>query len=244
MYFPLPIHRRSGVSEIVISTKHSEPTGSARWWHFWQCESCDSPGAETRHHLLEAAFDEIHRTGFQAASLHRILRRTGLTKGALYHHFPNKLALGYAVVDELLGPYLEQNWLAPLRSATDPVEKMKELLVENAGRMEDRDIALGCPLNNLAQEMAPVDAGFQKRILGLFDAWRDGIATALAAGQTTGLVRDDINPRQAASVILATMEGCIGLAKAAQSIDVLRECGAGLIEYLDSLKAGDREIRT
>jgi AcrR family transcriptional regulator len=244
MYFPFPIHRRSGVFEIVISTKHSEPTGSARWWHFWQCESCDSPAAETRHHLLEAAFDEIHRTGFQAASLHRILRRTGLTKGALYHHFPNKLALGYAVVDELLGPYLEQNWLAPLRSATDPVEKMKELLLENARRMEDRDIALGCPLNNLAQEMAPVDAGFQTRILGLFDAWRDGIATALAAGQTAGLVREDINPRQASSVILATMEGCIGLAKAAQSIDVLRECGAGLIEYLDSLKAGDRETRT
>ena len=100
----------------MISTKHPETTGSARWWHFWQCERCDSPAAETRHNLLEAAFDEIHRTGFQAASLHRILRRTGLTKGALYHHFPNKLALGYAVVDELLGPYLEQNWLAPLRS--------------------------------------------------------------------------------------------------------------------------------
>ena len=29
-----------------------------------------------------------------------VVAATGLTKGALYHHFPNKQALGYAVVDE------------------------------------------------------------------------------------------------------------------------------------------------
>lgn len=208
----------------------------SRWWHFWQCERCDSPAAETRQRLLEAAFEEIHRVGFQAASLHRILRRTGVTKGALYHHFPSKLALGYAVVDELLGPYLEQRWLTPLESATDPVEELKSLLVTNAQLMKDEDVMLGCPLNNLAQEMAPVDEGFRMRIQGLFDAWRCGISAALARAQASGHARTDLDPGQAASVILATLEGCIGLAKTAQSIDLLRECGAGLMGYLDNLK--------
>ena len=56
----------------------------------------------TRQIILQAAFDEIYAHGFQAASLTKILSTTGVTKGALYYYFPNKLTLGYAVVDEIL----------------------------------------------------------------------------------------------------------------------------------------------
>ena len=59
---------------------------------------------QTRQALLEAAFEEIYRVGFQAASLDRILDRAGVTKGALYHHFKNKLELGYAVLEEVVRP--------------------------------------------------------------------------------------------------------------------------------------------
>ena len=55
----------------------------------------------TRELLLEAAFWEIFRSGFQAASLDAILKETGVTKGALYPHFPSKAALGHAVIDEV-----------------------------------------------------------------------------------------------------------------------------------------------
>ena len=54
----------------------------------------------TRQTLLQAAFQEIYRSGFQAASLRNILSKVGITKGALYHHFGSKQELGYAVVDE------------------------------------------------------------------------------------------------------------------------------------------------
>jgi AcrR family transcriptional regulator len=60
----------------------------------------------TRDKLLKAAFEEIYRRGFQAASLDTILAKAGVTKGALYHHFPDKGALGYAVVRG----FLLQRW--------------------------------------------------------------------------------------------------------------------------------------
>ena len=56
----------------------------------------------TRDRILDAAFQEIHKYGFQAASLSNILDRTGLTKGALYHHFPDKDRLGHAVIEEVI----------------------------------------------------------------------------------------------------------------------------------------------
>jgi TetR/AcrR family transcriptional regulator, transcriptional repressor for nem operon len=57
----------------------------------------------TRAKILGAAFQEFYRHGFQGGSLNRIVKEAGTTKGSVFHHFEGKNALGYAVVDELLG---------------------------------------------------------------------------------------------------------------------------------------------
>ena len=49
----------------------------------------------TRAKLLEAGFQEVYEHGFRSASIDSILARAGVTKGALYHHFSSKQALGY-----------------------------------------------------------------------------------------------------------------------------------------------------
>jgi AcrR family transcriptional regulator len=58
--------------------------------------------ARTPERLLRAAFQEMHLSGFRSADLNAILAAAGVTKGALYHHFDRKEALGYAVVEEKL----------------------------------------------------------------------------------------------------------------------------------------------
>jgi len=62
----------------------------------------------TRELLLQAAFQEMCRSGFRSADLDAILAAAGVTKGALYYHFDNKKALGYAVVDEVIASNLRQ----------------------------------------------------------------------------------------------------------------------------------------
>ena len=73
---------------------------------------------QTRRRILEAAFKAMYRNGFQGMRLDEVIAATELTKGALYHHFPNKRALGYAVVDEILYGQVDENWLSPLRSTS------------------------------------------------------------------------------------------------------------------------------
>jgi AcrR family transcriptional regulator len=46
----------------------------------------------TRERLLQAAFREVHRSGFQSAGIDAILAATNVTKGALYYHFDGKEA--------------------------------------------------------------------------------------------------------------------------------------------------------
>ncbi len=77
---------------------------------------------QTRRRILEAAFIEMYRNGFQGMRLDEVIAASELTKGALYHHFPNKQALGYAVVEEVIRPMMESIWVQPLQQASDPLQ--------------------------------------------------------------------------------------------------------------------------
>lgn len=191
----------------------------------------------TRQAVLYAAFDEIHRQGFQAASLSNILQVTGLTKGALYHHFTSKQELGYAVLDEVVTPMVVMRWIAPLQGEDiDPIDTMITLIQQAASEISSDDIALGCPLNNLAQEMSPIDEGFRRRICDLFEQWRSTISKALAVGKSQGLVRGNVDEASSAAFIVGALEGCVGMAKNARSREILMQCGQGVLAYLASLK--------
>jgi AcrR family transcriptional regulator len=191
---------------------------------------------QTRQELLEAAFDEIWKSGFRAASLEAILAQAGVTKGALYHHFKNKQQLGYAVVDEVLRERVTAQWIEPLLAAGDPIDALQQLPRGSGSESAEKSRLHGCPVNNLAQEMSGVDEGFRERIQAVLMEWRDGIATALRQGQVRGQVRENIQPEHAAMFILSVLEGAAGLAKSAQDPAVSEPCFEGLHYYLEALR--------
>ena len=65
---------------------------------------------QTRQQILEVTADLLHKHGFKGLRVDEVVEKTGLTKGAIYHHFPNKQALGYAVVDELFHKMFLEHW--------------------------------------------------------------------------------------------------------------------------------------
>ncbi len=194
------------------------------------------PKSSTRQKILESAYREIHRNGFQAASLTPILERTDVTKGALYHHFPNKQTLGFAVLDEVIKDTVLQFWLRPLEEYTDPIDGLKRLISEAGKNISNEDILLGCPLNNLCLEMSPINDGFRQRVNQIYELWREAFARALRSGQANGTVSKSIDATDCATFIVASLAGCRSLAKSAQSRDVLNACGQNLIRYLETLR--------
>ncbi|MGH7538951.1 MAG: TetR family transcriptional regulator C-terminal domain-containing protein [Gemmatimonadales bacterium] len=191
----------------------------------------------TREKLLHAAFEEIYRRGFQAASLETILAKAGVTKGALYHHFPSKAALGYAVVDEVVKAPLLEAWVGRLEGCTgDSLTALQQVLRQRAGDFVAGGIELGCPLNNLAQEMSPLDERFRRRVSVLLDTWTEAFATVLRRGQAEGTVRRDADARQVAAFVVAAIEGSFGLAKNAKSLAVLHSNLEILARFLESLR--------
>jgi TetR/AcrR family transcriptional repressor of nem operon len=190
----------------------------------------------TRKRLLEAAFQQVYRYGFQSAGIDTILAATNVTKGALYYHFDSKEALGHAIVDEIIAKLVRDRWLLPLERSKDrnPIDVLIGIVRSIPTR--PKDVRGGCPLVNLAQEMSPLDEQFRKRLEKLFRAWREGVATLLRKGQSQGTVRRDLNADEAASFLVAMVEGYEVLAKNAQDVKVWEVGIKNIVGWLKSLR--------
>jgi AcrR family transcriptional regulator len=179
--------------------------------------------------------------GFQSNSLDAILAAAGVTKGALYYHFKSKEALGYAVVEEIIAPDLRGKCLRPLLRGKDPINALIGIVQSESVRSED--VRGGCPLNNLAQEMSPLDVGFRKRLAIIFDAWREAVASTLREGQIHGSVRRDVEPADAAGSLIAMVEGYGSLAKNAQDPKVMKAGIRNIVDWLRSLRPSGKRKR-
>lgn len=79
------------------------------------------------------------------------------------------MALGYAIVEELLPNLVDEYFLKPIKNFENPVDGLIHTF-SNA-QMEESLVELGCPMNNLAVEMAPVDEGFRSKLDNLYKNW-------------------------------------------------------------------------
>lgn len=197
----------------------------------------------TREHLLQAAFREVFRYGFQSAGIDTILAATNVTKGALYYHFESKEALGYAIVEEIVAKLTHDRWMLPLQRCKDkdPIDTL--IGVVRAIPHQPKDVKSGCPLANLAQEMSQLDEQFRKRLERIFHAWQEGIAMTLRRGQSQGTVRRDLAPEEAASFLIAMVEGYEVLAKNAQDAKVWDVGIRNIVGWLRSLRPPGNEKR-
>lgn len=188
----------------------------------------------TRALLLHAASEEIYRSGFRSADLDSILAAAGVTKGALYYHFDNKEALGYAVVDEVIAKNLHHKWVLPLQEPHNPIDVLIAIIRSESIRRED--VRRGCPLLNLSQEMSGLDEGFRRRTAKVYKVWHHAVAKALREGQKRGVVRSDIDAHETATFLIAAWEGYVVLGKNSQDPRTMTSGQRRVSRQLESLR--------
>lgn len=118
--------------------------------------------ARTRGLLVDAAIDSLVEKGWAATTAVEVCRRTGLTRGALVHHFPNLSGLLatalQSVCADLVGTVREPRTLAEAIDVTwacvrEP--RFKAVIEAWLAAANDPD---------LAREIGPVVASFSKLV--------------------------------------------------------------------------------
>lgn len=172
-----------------------------------------SKAANTRHYILQHAFDLIYKQGYQATSIDMILATTQVTKGAFFYHFKNKEDMGLAMINEVMYPDMHQELIQPLHNATDPLTDiylmMKNLLLNSPFF----NVRYGCPAVNLIEELAPISDNFSIALLRLMEEWQDSIRTAIVNGKEAGKVKSGTQPKQVAYFIVAGYSGIRNMGK-------------------------------
>lgn len=190
---------------------------------------------ETRERILEITSEEMCRVGFRAMGLNDILHKLKMSKGALYHHFRNKLELGYAVLDELYATRFSSQWVSPL-DEENPLQATIECLEAMPLAMEEDNIRCGCPINNLATEMSPIDEGFRLRIERVYKRWHSRLIEAFLRAQDKGYMRKDVKAEEVAIFLIATVQGAFTISKNSQNSELFIQVMQPLNQYLRSLQ--------
>lgn len=188
---------------------------------------------DTRERILGRMFQDIHKNGFQGLRADRVIADLGITKGALYHYFPSKDAIGLAVIEEIIGPTYLTFFRTLEQAQGHPIDLLQSHLRELAQKATPDNINLGCPLNNLVQEMSPLNEDFRQRLKIVMDGMIHYSTRALEKGVQSGLVKPDTDCAAVASFMIAGMEGAYGVAKVQRSLSSFHRNIEQLIQYLD-----------
>lgn len=181
--------------------------------------------SDARDRLLASASKLVRERGYSAVSVADICADAKLKKGSFYHFFPSKRDLVLATIDEFEAGHEARlrQVLAHRGTVAQQLARMFEMTAEGICTRAAADGCVrGCPMGNLALEIADRDEAIRAKLHGIFSRWVEGIETILRRGRDAeGLELAD--PSSVARSIVALVEGAILLAKTSNDPEMIRK---------------------
>lgn len=192
-----------------------------------------------RQRLLEAAMDLIRRKGFTGATVEDLCREAEVTKGAYFHHFPTKEALGVAAAEhwtETVTPLFAD---APYHKHDDPLERVLGYIDFRRSLIGDDPVQFSCVAGTMAQETfvtspAIRDASCESMFRHACTLMPDIEETI----EAQGVVPDGLSAKGLAVHIQAVLQGAFIVAKAADNPKLARDSIDHLRRYVEVTLGG------
>ncbi len=194
-----------------------------------------SETGNTREKLVATAFELFHKQGFSATGVSQILRTAEVNSGSLYHFFPTKEDLLIAVLEwckanlwpELIQPVFDR--------VTDPIERVFGVLDGYRQMLILTECSQGCPIGNLALEMADTHPKVRTLLADNFTGWARAIEQCL--DDVADRLPEHVDRRSLSLFVLTTMEGAVMLARTYKSLDAYDTAVTQLRDYIDRILA-------
>lgn len=187
-----------------------------------------------RDRIVNAAAALFLARSYTGVGIAEICAAADVRKGTLYHFFSSKAEVARAVLDRHAEAFTRQFERAEcearseggqIRAVVGAVARVQSGIESRFGRV------MGCPLGNLAGELATTEDGIREHLARIFDSWEEHLARACRRAAVSGELRPGVDPDRMARALLAQIEGGILLAKARNQS--AREIVEGLDELLD-----------
>ena len=196
-----------------------------------QVRSRTNDPVQMKAKILDATETLFQTRGYHATSMHDVMSAAGVSGGALHHHFPTKKDLALAVIRDRVAVAVRETWIDPVREASSLSAAVKNVLKEIADGIDRRGTVSGCPLNNMAMELAGADPDFREAVQAVFGEWQAALSERI--GKTRAGARMKAHDvLSAARFLIFTYSGAMNLAKTEQSAESLREASHALTQWM------------
>jgi AcrR family transcriptional regulator len=162
-------------------------------------------GRATRARLIEATVSVVREVGYAHASTRAIAEAAGVAEGTIYRHFPDKASLFFAALLESNAPVVAWVTTLPARAGERTVEQNLTDAAVQLVSLRDQILPL-----ELAMAADPELAAQRRQAMAaagtsLPPGPPAAVAAYLAAEQRLGRIRADVDPMEAASVLLGML---------------------------------------
>lgn len=191
---------------------------------------------DARTRLLEAARDIVRTQGFAATTVDDLCKAAGVTKGAFFHHFKSKDALGVAAANfwtDTTGAFFEG---APYHAPSDPFDRVLAYIAFRRAMITNDIPEFTCLVGTLVQEVhatAPeIRDAAGVSIFGHAETLEADIAAAI---EVRGISPDGWTPQSLARHFQTVIQGGFILAKAGNDPELARDALDHLDRYVRCL---------
>ncbi len=195
---------------------------------------------ETRRAILDAARDVFSRHGVTQTSLDQIAKAAGVTRGAIYWHFADKVALFYAMRDQVKIPLVDRSDVALACDArSDPLARIERFLqvvleqiaTDEATRETFQIMTFKCEyVGEFARDLT---ASAESHV-----ELRDKLAKLYRQAKRRGLLREGVAPLCAAADTLIFLSGLIKIWIVDDSGTLVRRHAGRLVhDHVESKRA-------
>jgi AcrR family transcriptional regulator len=171
----------------------------------------------TRRKILDAAVDVFNEVGYAAADRGTIIERTGMTKGAFYHHFDSMESLASAIIEE--GAELVVNELGAMSDSFSPA-------LENIlhGTFITADLFASNKVVRTAEQLTLAFGKFNDTAAAAYTSWVEGMTAEARRAIAEGDIRAELDPHMVSEFIIGATFGARILGQTtAGSNDLIRQ---------------------
>jgi TetR/AcrR family transcriptional repressor of nem operon len=160
----------------------------------------------TKQDLLELGLSLLLKHGYSDLGVATLLERAGIPKGSFYHHFENKEDFAFQAIDLYMQRVHELLDTAFGDERREPLAQIRHFFAVVAEGYKGEGY-LGCLLGGLGQELSGVSPAFRKKVEECFGMIARRLARALEVAKARGQLRDGVEPRELADLLVNCWEG-------------------------------------